>query len=248
MNLLRDEKIMPGLAELSAPETLPSPLPAVPAFDSAMLPASVREWCLDTAEGLQVPLDFTAVPAMVALAGAIGRRVGIAMKRHDHWHELPMLWGCVIGRPSSGKSPALSPARRMLERLASEERKVHEAAMREYEGRTLIADANRANAKKTIQKALAKGDQSAAESAAEAALFDEQPPSEPRLVVNDATVEKLGELLNANPRGLVQFRDELAGWLANLDREGREGDREFWLECWQWRIHGGSDWTRHGAH
>lgn len=51
-------------------------------------------------------------------------------------------------------------------------------------------------------------------------------------MVNDATIEKLGELLNANPRGLIQYRDELAGWLASMDREGREGDRAFWLECW----------------
>lgn len=219
-------------AEPSAPKPLPSPLPTVPAFDAAWLPASVREWCVDTADGLQVPLDFTAVPAMVALAGTIGRRVGIAMKQHDRWHEVPMLWGCVIGRPSSGKSPALTPARRMLERLESEERKTYEADLREHEGRELIAEANRANAKKAIQAALKKGDTSAAESAADAALFDEEPPSEPRIVVNDATVEKLGELLNSNPRGLVQFRDELAGWLANLDREGRESDRAFWLECW----------------
>lgn len=216
----------------NAPEPLPSPLPSVPAFSAAWLPASVRDWCVDTADGLQVPLDFTAVPAMVALAGAIGRRVGVAMKQHDRWHELPMLWGCVIGRPSSGKSPALTPARRMLERLAGEERKAYDVAMREHSGRELIAEANRANAKKAIQAALKKGDTSAAESAADAALFDEEPPSEPRIVVNDATVEKLGELLNANPRGLVQFRDELAGWLANLDREGRESDRAFWLECW----------------
>jgi len=220
------------VAEPSAPEPLPSPLPAVPAFNAAWLPSSVREWCVDTADGLQVPLDFTAVPAMVALAGAIGRRVGIAMKQHDRWHELPMLWGCVIGRPSSGKSPALTPARRMLERLAGEERKAYDVEKREHDGRALIADASRANAKKAIQTALKKGDTSAAESAADAALFDEEPPSEPRIVVNDATVEKLGELLNANPRGLVQFRDELAGWLANLDREGRESDRAFWLECW----------------
>jgi hypothetical protein len=220
------------VAAPSAPEPLPSPLPTVPAFNPAWLPASVREWCVDTADGLQVPLDFTAVPAMVALAGAIGRRVGIAMKQHDRWHELPMLWGCVIGRPSSGKSPALTPARRMLERLAGEERKAYEVEKREHDGRLLIAEAGKANAKKAIQAALKKGDTSAAESAADAALFDEEPPSEPRIVVNDATVEKLGELLNANPRGLVQFRDELAGWLANLDREGRESDRAFWLECW----------------
>lgn len=220
------------VAEPSAPEALPSPLPTVPAFNAAWLPASVREWCVDTADGLQVPLDFTAVPAMVALAGAIGRRIGIAMKQHECWHELPILWGCVIGRPSSGKSPALTPARKMLERLAGEERKAYEVEKREHAGRALIADASRANAKKAIQAALKKGDTFAAESAADDALFDDEPPSEPRIVVNDATVEKLGELLNANPRGLMQFRDELAGWLANLDREGRESDRAFWLECW----------------
>lgn len=169
---------------------------------------------------------------MVALAGAIGRRVAIAMKQHDRWYELAMLWGCVVGRPSSGKTPALSPARRMLDRLAAEERKTYEAEVREFEGRQLIADATRANAKKAIQSALKKGDQHAADVAADAARFDEEAPTEPRIVVNDATIEKLGELLNANPRGLVQFRDELAGWLANLDREGREGDRAFWLECW----------------
>ncbi|MDE2155830.1 MAG: DUF3987 domain-containing protein [Xanthomonadaceae bacterium] len=216
----------------SAPEPLPEPLPAVPAFDADMLPASVRAWCVDAADGLQVPLDFTAIPAIVALAGTIGRRVGIAMKQHARWYERPMLWGCVIGRPSSGKSPALSPARRMLERLAREERAVYAVAAREHEARVMVADAAKANAKKAIQAALKKKDQTGAEAAAETALFEDEPPSEPRIVVNDATVEKLGELLNANPRGLVQFRDELAGWLANLDREGRESDRAFWLECW----------------
>lgn len=215
-----------------APEPLPDPLPPVPAFDASLLPQSVRAWCVDAAEGLQVPLDFTAIPAMVALAGAIGRGIAVAMKAHGRWYERPVLWGCVIGRPSSGKSPALAPARRMLERLTGEERKAHEVALQEYLARSLVAEGAKANAKKAIQAALKKNDQGGAEAAAKAAAFDEAPPSEPRIVVNDATVEKLGELLNANPRGLVQFRDELAGWMANLDREGRESDRAFWLECW----------------
>ena len=216
----------------NAPEPLPNPLPSVPAFDTSLLPESVRAWCEDAAEGLQVPPDFTAVPAMVALAGAIGRGVAVAMKQHGRWYERPVLWGCVVGRPSSGKSPALAPARRMLERLAGDERKAHESAMRAHDARVMVAEAQKANAKDAIRKAMKAGDATQAEALAEAALFDEAPPSEPRIVVNDATVEKLGELLNANPRGLVQFRDELAGWLANLDREGRESDRAFWLECW----------------
>jgi hypothetical protein len=42
----------------------------------------------------------------------------------------------------------------------------------------------------------------------------------------------LGELLNENPRGLALVRDELAGWLRTLERPGREGEREFYLEAW----------------
>ncbi len=215
-----------------APEPLPSPLPNVPTFNAALLPDAVRVWCEDAAEGLQVPLDFTAIPAVVALAGAIGRSVGLAMKRKNPWIERPMLWGCVIGRPSSGKSPALNPARRMLDRLAGEERHAYESARREFDARSMVADANKANAKDAIKRALKSGDTAKAQAEADAAQFDDEAPTEPRIVANDATVEKLGELLNANPRGLVQFRDELAGWLALLDREGREGDRAFWLECW----------------
>jgi hypothetical protein len=215
-----------------APEPLPSPLPSVPLFEATLMPESVRDWCEDAADGLQVPLDFTAIPAMVALAGAIGRGVAVAMKEHGRWYERPVLWGCVVGRPSSGKSPALSPARRMLERLAGEELQAHASAMRAYESRAMVIEAQKANAKEGIRKAMRAGDSNQAEALADAALFGDDAPSEPRIVVNDATVEKLGELLNANPRGLVQCRDELAGWLANLDREGRDGDRSFWLECW----------------
>jgi putative DNA primase/helicase len=34
----------------------------------------------------------------------------------------------------------------------------------------------------------------------------ESPPVEQRYLVNDTTVEKLGELLNQNPNGLLLFR------------------------------------------
>jgi hypothetical protein len=51
-------------------------------------------------------------------------------------------------------------------------------------------------------------------------------------MTQDPTVEKLGELLQQNPRGLLLLRDELSGWLRTLDKSGREGEREFYLEAW----------------
>jgi hypothetical protein len=56
--------------------------------------------------------------------------------------------------------------------------------------------------------------------------------TERRYMTQDPTTEKLGELCQENPRGLLVLRDELAGWLRTLERPGREGDREFYLEGW----------------
>ena len=42
----------------------------------------------------------------------------------------------------------------------------------------------------------------------------------------------LGELLRENPAGLLVLRDELVGLIASWDREGREGERAFYLEAW----------------
>jgi Protein of unknown function (DUF3987) len=60
-------------------------------------------------------------------------------------------------------------------------------------------------------------------------------PSQPRhrrYKSNDATVEKLGEMLRDNPNGLLILRDELVGLLASWEKSGHEGDRTFYLESW----------------
>jgi putative DNA primase/helicase len=50
--------------------------------------------------------------------------------------------------------------------------------------------------------------------------------------LTDATFEKLHEILSDNPAGVFVLRDELTGWLAGLDRQGREQARAFFLEAW----------------
>ena len=216
-----------------APRPLPDPLPRVQAFDSAMLPDSLRGWCVDAAEGLGVPLDFLAVPAIVACAAAIGRSVAVRPKLQDRWIERAILWGAVIGRPSAGKSPALAPARRMLARLEGDAAKIHAEALRDFQAEQAMSAVQAENAKQAMRAAIKGGDAAKAQALAREATAPQlEAPQEPRIVVSDATVEKLGELLNANPRGLLMVRDELTGWLASLDREGRECDRAFWLECW----------------
>src|SRR5262249_9443176 len=54
----------------------------------------------------------------------------------------------------------------------------------------------------------------------------------PRLYVSDVTIERLGILLRARPRGMLRISDELAGLFLNMSRFSGGQDNEFWLEAW----------------
>lgn len=212
--------------------TLPDARLPVPAFSVALLPEALRPWIEDIAERMQCPPDFPAVGAMVSLAAVVGRRIGIRPKQRDDWTVVPNLWGAIVGRPGVLKTPALAEAMRPLERLAAKAREAHAAAMREHAGRAELAKARKDNLRAELRSKKGRR----ADAAILADLGDlvgqDEAPVEVRYLTNDPTVEKLGELLAANPAGVLVFRDELTGWLRSLDREGREGDRSFYLESW----------------
>jgi putative DNA primase/helicase len=76
------------------PEELGEELPAVPAFDAGLLPASLRPMVEDVADRMQVPLDFPAIVCMSVLAGLCERRALIQPKeKDDSWLVVPNLWG-----------------------------------------------------------------------------------------------------------------------------------------------------------
>jgi putative DNA primase/helicase len=51
-------------------------------------------------------------------------------------------------------------------------------------------------------------------------------------VVNDLTYEKLGEILAANPDGVLSVRDEMRGLFMSLSREESAPARAFYLQAW----------------
>jgi putative DNA primase/helicase len=215
------------------PESLPDGLPPVPAFDYELLPLSLRPRIQDIAERMQCPPDYVAVGMMICLASLIGRRVGIAPKEHDDWIVIPNLWGAVVGGPGVLKSPALAEVMKDLRALEAKAAEYHADDMADFKANQMVFDQSEKVAKEEIRKLLRQGKKKAAK---ETALDVEDPADhEPvcaRYIVNDSTVEKLGEILQQNPMGVMLFRDELTGFFRNLDKHGRESDRAFYLECW----------------
>lgn len=225
--------ILPELLDANAvaswpdPTPLPDALPAVQTFDTYLLPEALRGWVSDIAHRMQCPPDFPASGTLVALSSLIGARAVVAPKARDDWRVVPNLWGLIVGSPGVMKSPALSEVLKPLHRLESTEREhwkeAHEAWQLDCKVAEMAAEANAKQARGLAAKEPGK---------ARALLAPVDTPAEPRArryVVNDATVEKLGELLTVNQWGLLVYRDELHGLLCSMDRQGQEGARGFYL-------------------
>ncbi|HVF02189.1 MAG TPA: YfjI family protein [Rubrobacteraceae bacterium] len=226
-----------GVDEWEPPAPLPNGLPSVDTFDPVMLPECLKGWLEDIAERMQVPLDYLAAGAMVVISSLVGRKLGIYPKKRDDWIVVPNLWGMIVGRSALLKSPALAEVMKPLGRLIADAHEAHKEELADYAIEAMVAEAEAKALRKYIEQlaseAAKSGDRSKLMEAAKTEGAEaSEPPTLRRYKTEDATVEKIGDLLVQNPQGILNHRDELSGWFRSLDKQGREGDRAFYLESW----------------
>jgi hypothetical protein len=182
------------------------------------------------------PVEFIAVAFLVSLGAAAGAQVAIHPKALDSWAVVPNLWGGIVGLPSAKKTPALSSALAPLEFLIEKATATFKKDQAVFQAENIIRKALQSDLTKRIEVTAIKSGKADAQSlSSDLVNLDGQfgpMPIQKRYKTNDCTVEKLGELLRDNPAGLMVLRDELVGLIDSWDREGREGDRTFFLEGW----------------
>jgi hypothetical protein len=190
------------------------------AFPVDVLPDVLRRFIIEGSKAMGCDAAMLAIPALAACAGCIG--VGRAVKLNATWPELCILWAVVIARSGAMKSPpmdlALGPIRAFETQTFGEHDEAEAHWREEYE---------RFEVALKRWKAPKGG-----------AVSGDPRPDEPvrpectRITVSDTTIEALGPILCANPRGVLLARDELAGWFKDFGayKQGRGGDAERWLE------------------
>ena len=210
------------------PKPFTSNLLSVLSVSPSMLPDALRPWLMDIAERMKCPIDFVASATVVMLSSLIGTRLTIKPKQQDDWTITVNLWGATIGDPSTMKTPSVNEVLKTLNRLIAESRKQYEAELQRYEAEQVTFEAQ----KKVYQ--AQEQDRLKGKPVGNPVSYPEPPkkPTERRFMSNDATIEKLAELLNENPTGMLVFRDELIGLIAAWDKSGHEQDRAFYLEGW----------------
>ena len=213
------------------PIPLPSTLSSIEPFDFDLLPDAFKAWIQDIVDRMQCPPDYPAIGAMVGLAAVVGRQIGIHPKRQDDWLVVANLWGALVGRPGVLKTPALLDALKPIQRFEIEAKNIFRLAQADAEVNEVVGNARKKLDQKAIIAAIEKN-VDPYEIAKLSLSSEKEGPTRRRYIVNDSSVEKLGELLNENPNGLLVFRDELLGLLATLEKQGQEGARQFYLEAW----------------
>ncbi|EED35856.1 conserved hypothetical protein [Luminiphilus syltensis NOR5-1B] len=211
---------------------LTTTLPPVKPLVEAMLPRSFVGFVTTSAERMQIPPDYLAVAAVAVAAGILGGKVGIHPKQLDPWLVVATVWAGLVGGPSTMKSATLSAAKKPLEDMETELAAEFETAVKRHAFQAEVAELEEKEAREKA-KELYKKDPDKAFQLLDEAEFDVPAPVLRRLCVNDATIEKLGEIMRDNPNGLILIRDELSGWLAKLADEDHQGERAYYLECFE---------------
>ena len=191
----------------SPPGRSASPSDPPAPFPTHVFPEALRDYVEAGAAAFGVPADMIAVPLLGFAAAALGTTIAVELK--PGWQERPILWLAVVGRPGTGKSPALEYALAPL-------RALQDAAWRRYE------------------LALGAWESAQREAKAGRLLHVDTPATRPEpesFFTTDATVEALARL-SGQAAGLVVLRDELIGWVKSHDAYRAGGDRQTHLSLW----------------
>ncbi|HHW11265.1 MAG TPA: DUF3987 domain-containing protein [Firmicutes bacterium] len=179
----------------------------VPAFPTQVMTQRIADIMNQFAIATDGPVDFVGTAMLVCAAAAIGTRARVRVK--STWEHFPTLFACLIGRSGTGKSDAISFAKRPLEKLNKQLIQEYYRQKEAYEAELELA------------KSKKDGDKP-------------EPPVPRVLITNDATIQAVVEMLFYNKDGIIYIDDELRGWLGGMERynRGGGGDEPRYLSLW----------------
>ncbi len=125
------------------------------------------------------------------------------------------------------KSPVIQAITRPLEQIQKEFREQHELALQDFEQSNVEYELASGAWKEQFKASIKKGTTGPARPSNKP-----ERPRQTRVIMNDATFEAMHQTMSENPAGILVIRDELTGWLSQLDKQGREGERSFCLQAW----------------
>ena len=184
----------------------------------------LEKWVVQTAENTNAPVDYVAFSLLAGAAGVVG--LSRSISPWAGWEESCCLWVGAVGEPSSGKTPATTPIRKILNKIEEERKENYFDKLANWKRKKEVAKQRKKEWEEKV-----KENPDTASNFPSSAIIPAKPQTY-RFVYGDTTQEALTNDMERNIKGAILFRDELAAWVSGMNRyNSGSSERGFWLEA-----------------
>ena len=175
-------------------------------FPLEVFPKPFQSYLMECHEKLDSIIDYMGCSLLWTISILTGNLFSIKVK--NGWHETPVVWFSLVGRAGVGKTPSI---RRILYPLIKENNK----EIKNYIKNTELYREYEKLSKKDKEQQI-----------------EINKPNKKQFIADDITLEALVDLHQEVTTGVGVFKDELAGWLKDMNKYREGSDLEFWLSTW----------------
>lgn len=175
-------------------------------FPIDIFPKPIQSYISECHNTLNNSIDYMGCSLLWVISTCIGNSMQIEVKKG--WKESANIWISLVGKAGIGKTPSINSVIFPLKKLNNSEIRQYQ---KEYD-------------KYTYYQSLSPKEQKEHE--------EVQQPTKKQFIANDITLEALIDLHQESDNSVGVFKDELAGWLKDMNKYRAGSDLEFWLSSW----------------
>jgi hypothetical protein len=175
-------------------------------FPIDIFPIDIQEYILECNSKLDSSVEYMGCSLLWLISVCIGNSINVEVKKG--WIENLTVWISIVGKAGLGKTPSISNIVFPLTKINAKEIKKYIKESEKYDYYI-----NLPKKEKDEHSEVSK-------------------PIKTQFIANDITLEALVDLHQESDNAVGVFKDELAGWLKDMNKYREGSDLEFWLSTW----------------
>lgn len=175
-------------------------------FPLDIFPDKIQYFIMENHNKINLSIDYMGSALIWLLSLSVGNSCKINIE--NKFLAGATVWIGLLGDAGVGKTPSVNAIIKPLKNKNAFEVKQYLMELEKYEHWIKLDKEE----KKNVEK--------------------QDKPVKKQFIVGDVTLEALTDLHEENPNSVGVYKDELAGWVKDMNKYRAGSDKEFWLSCW----------------
>jgi hypothetical protein len=190
-------------------------------FPIEIFPKDIQTYLTECNLKLDSSIDYMGCSLLWLISVCIGNSIDVEVKKG--WNENLSIWLSIVGKAGLGKTPSISNVIFPLIKINAKEIKKYIKESEKFEFYDNLTKKEKEEHSEVFK------------------------PVKTQFIANDITLEALVDLHQESDNAVGVFKDELAGWLKDMNKYREGSDLEFWLSTWSGKSVNLNRLTRKGS-